>query len=114
MRKLVWIEINKTEHAIRIFKNRKSAQAFAQASGKDITQAFYAPVVADIRHQLWLRCKGECELCATPVTEKSGHMHEQKHRGKGGEISLDNSVFICPKCHQDAHSDRTPHWSKKK
>jgi 5-methylcytosine-specific restriction endonuclease McrA len=73
----------------------------------------YAEAVKSIRHQLFLRAKGFCELCGDIVLESSGHMHEQKHRGKGGEISLENSVFICPICHGLAHKDRNPHWVRK-
>lgn len=73
-----------------------------------------ASAVKDIRHQLWLRCKGECELCGERVTESSGHMHEQKWRGKGGEVSLANSVFVCPRTHQLEHKARNPKFMKKR
>jgi 5-methylcytosine-specific restriction endonuclease McrA len=110
MNNMVWVELNDVNATVRIFRNRRAAHAF----GKEwIAEQNRSEAVAEIRHQLWWRCKGECELCASPVTEQSGHMHEQVHRGKGGEISRANSVFICPPCHQRAHKDRNPRFTKK-
>lgn len=105
---LTWVELAADgQTPIRIFKSRGAAFA----SGRQIGSFYsYSVAVSMIRHMLWIRCKGECEICAAPVTELSGHMHEQKHRGKGGEISLANSVFICPTCHQRDHGDRQPRW----
>ena len=106
---LVWVELNDVGTPVRIFRHRRAAHAF----GKEWIAIWpRTEAVAAIRHQLFVRSKGECELCASPVTEKSGHMHEQVHRGKGGEISLDNSIFICVSCHKRAHKDRNPHWRK--
>lgn len=97
---------------IRIFRNRKDAMlAFGQS--RMVVPMAREDAVGAIRYQLWLRSKGDCELCGSPVTETSGHMHERQHRGKGGEVSLDNSVFICFKCHRLAHVDRNPRWTKK-
>jgi hypothetical protein len=39
-------------------------------------------------------------------------MHEKLHRGKGGEISFENSILICHPCHRHEHRDRNPRWSK--
>jgi hypothetical protein len=107
--KIVWAEKDDQYRAIRIFKSKKAALN----SGVCVSPILYAVAVYQIRRTIWLRSKGECELCAAPITESSGHMHEQQHRGKGGEISLANSVFICPICHRRAHADRNPHFSKK-
>jgi 5-methylcytosine-specific restriction endonuclease McrA len=114
--KMVWVEMDFSRvwqpgFAVRIFKNRSAASKFKDQ--RFVSPRKYSEAVGEVRHHLWLRCKGECELCAAPVTEQSGHMHEQVHRGKGGEISLANSVFICPKCHQRAHSARNPRFTKK-
>ena len=110
MRKWVWCEQDEQGYVTRILRDNKEAYRWNAVVFYDW---FYDEAVLSIRHRLWLRCKGECELCAVPVTEDSGHMHEQKHRGKGGEISLANSVFICSTCHRRAHADRNPHFSKK-
>lgn len=106
----VWVELDQTRNfVVRIFR---SAAASCGSKGP-ADRLIYSVAVQAIRHRLWLRCGGECELCASPVTESSGHMHEQKHRGQGGEISLTNSVFICPTCHLHAHNDRNPRFTNK-
>lgn len=122
--RIVWVEYGGAPLTIvRIFRNKTAAYAFmspySQVCGVQmrrsrvpIGQERYTLAVSVIRHQLWLRCKGFCEMCGDTVIEKSGHMHEVKHRGKGGEISLANSVFICPKCHDLQHGDRKPQWTK--
>lgn len=106
--KLVWVEQGGFNHAIRIFRSQKAAFA-AQVM---TVQMCRDVAVSDIRHQIFRRSKGSCEGCSSPITESSGHMHERQHRGRGGEISLDNSVFICAKCHQYAHRDRNPRWGE--
>lgn len=115
MRDYAWVEFAQLRsdgpfEIVRIFKSKNAAFK----SGMKIDRRTYSEAVHWIRHLLWLRCKGFCELCASPVTEQSGHMHEQKHRGQGGEISLANSVFICPPCHKREHSDRNPRFLKKR
>lgn len=110
--KIVWVELEGEKHdrCVRIFRNRKDALA----STVFIAEWLRKVAVASIRHQIFLRGKGVCEavLCDSLVTETSGHMHEQKHRGESGEISLDNSIFICAKTHKQAHLDRNPRWSR--
>jgi hypothetical protein len=104
--KMVWVEVNDSNATVRIFRNRSAANAFGQ---ERIAEQNRFEAVAEIRHQIFLRSKGFCELGGEPITEASGHLHEQIHRGKGGEISLENSVFICYDCHlgpMGAHRDR--------
>jgi len=112
--KSVWVEIISGDTdltVVRIFKSRSAAHR----TGAILALMDYAAAVKVIRHQLWIRCKGECELCGSYVTESSGQMHEKwKHRGKGGEISMDNSVFACPKSHKYEHRDRNPKFLKKR
>jgi 5-methylcytosine-specific restriction endonuclease McrA len=106
--RLAIVERNTQGQAIRIFKNRQAARSIEYLTME------YVKAVGEIRHQIFMRSCGNCELCGTMVTEKGGHMHEQKHRGKGGEISLENSVFICPTCHRRAHADRNTRFSSSK
>ena len=106
--KLVWVEQNQALTAIRIFKNRNAAFSTTVL----VVEMRYKVAVGDIRHFCWLRSKGECELCGDIVTEQSGHLHEQWWRGKGGEISIWNSVFICAKTHKREHRSREPQWSR--
>jgi hypothetical protein len=42
-------------------------------------------------------------------------MHEKVPRGKGGQISLSNSIILCYACHfrnAGAHGKRHPQWKK--
>lgn len=110
--KLVWVETNAQGLAIRIFRSASAAGRHPD-NFQYIVRMPRSEAVSQIRHQLWLRCKGQCELCGDTVIEISGHMHETKHRGKGGEVSLANSVFVCPRTHVLEHKDRNPRWSKK-
>jgi 5-methylcytosine-specific restriction endonuclease McrA len=110
MSKLVWVEVTPANVPIRIFKSRLHSAGYCVGS---VTQMDRSHAVATIRHLVFIRSEGFCEGCGAPITESSGHMHEVQHRGKGGEISLANSVFICPACHQLAHKDRNPRFTKK-
>lgn len=107
MSKMVWTEQKYPKMAVRIFRTRKAAFE----SGLLVVEMERSEAVGDIRRQAFWRSKGFCEICIAPITESSGHMHERQHRGKGGEISLDNSIFICPRCHKRAHADRSPRWT---
>lgn len=105
----MWVELGLDAQPVRIFRNQKASLAEGWRQ-----QFNYTAAVRIIRHKLFLRSCGECELCGIQVSESGGHMHEKLHRGKGGEISLANSVFICPHCHRQEHADRNPRWSKTK
>ncbi len=107
MDKKVWVEQGVDCRAIRIFRTRKAA-----ANAYFATQMEYRQAISDIRTFCWLRSNGECELCGDIVTAASGHLHEQRHRGKGGETSIWNSIFVCAKTHKREHRDREPRWSK--
>jgi len=109
-KKLVWVETDGIGGPIiRIFRSKKSAMG----SNRLCIQAWYDLAVEDIRHQIFVRSRGECEVCSDLVTESSGEMHERKHRGKSGEISLENSIFVCGKTHRREHRKRNPQFSKK-
>ena len=107
--RVVCVELGEDAEAIRIFRNEKAAHA----SGATFTKMYYRVAVGQVRRKVWLRCKGECELCGSIVVEVGGHMHEQFHRGRGGEISLENSLFICAICHSRAHSDREVKFTRR-
>lgn len=109
--RMCWVEFD-NDRIIRIFRNRKAAaDSISPIAPANVTYAF---AVKCIRFELWLRCGGFCELCGELVTQSSGQMHEQKWRGKGGEISLENSVFICAKTHKLEHKDRSPQFTRRK
>ena len=106
--KFVWVELGLDAQPIRIFRTR---QASLQAGWR---QAYPREVaVGIIRHKIFMRSDGYCEFCGALITEQTMHMHEKQHRGKGGEISLSNSVPICATCHRRAHADRNPRFTKK-
>jgi HNH endonuclease len=111
--KMVWVEVSANQRIVRIFRSHHAAVHLVSKR-----EAFYAvemnrsEAVGAIRHNLFVRSGSDCEICGSPITESGGHMHEQKHRGRGGEISLENSLFICAKCHAGAHKERNPQWTK--
>ena len=100
--KTAWVEINTAGEPIRIFKSWVTASL----SRCEVREMSYAEAVGSIRHRLFVLSEGDCDLCGSPVTETTMHLHEMKHRGKGGEISLENSVAICAPCHFRAHKNR--------
>lgn len=104
--KLIWAEITSAGLPVRILRGKPSGAG-------QFERMAYGFAVAAIRKQLWWRCAGECELCGSVVTESSGHMHEKQHRGKGGEISLANSVFVCAASHTYQHRDRNPRFTRR-
>ena len=113
MRDTVLVEKNAQGLAIRIFRGSHASFILGMIVDTIVDTMDYRQAVKEIRHALFVRSKGYCELCGDLVLEDSGHMHEQKHRGKGGEISLANSVFICAKTHRREHADRNPRFMKK-
>lgn len=69
--------------------------------------------IAAIRKAIFVRQGKVCLWCAKALTWTQLHMHELVPRGKGGKISLDNSVGLCYSCHiNGAHGNRKPQWSK--
>lgn len=108
----VWVEADLSgvyPRVVRIFKSDRSAFA----AHIPLTSMHYMAALASVRRQCFYRSKGFCELCGDLLTEKSGHLHERKHRGKGGEISLENSVFVCAKTHKREHRDREPKFTRR-
>ena len=70
--------------------------------------------IAAIRKELFTRQKGLCLWCSARLTSGMAHMHEHLFRGKGGKISLNNSLILCSSCHLNvAHGNRKPQFSKK-
>lgn len=67
--------------------------------------------VTAIRRQLFERTGGFCPYCGKPIAWETGHMHERTPRGKQGEVSIDNGVFICAICHLEGeHGNRKLQW----
>lgn len=113
--KMVWVELGAYRRIIRIFRSRSAA--FHLTAKQKVTNAVEmkrSEAVGEIRHQIFVRSRGNCEICDAPIPEKTMHMHEQKHRGRGGEISLENSLAICATCHFRAHRDRRVRFGEDK
>ena len=107
---MVWVELDVKCQPIRIFKSKKAAW-----DARDrVAEMDYGEAVCRIRHRIFVRANGSCEICGAPITEKSAHMHEMKHRGQGGEISLENSVMACVACHKHQHRDRNTRWGERR
>lgn len=105
----VWVQRDAfTLQPMRIYKN---AAAFrARPCLAIVDHIPYADAVKAIRHRIFVRSKGLCEMCGSVVLESTGHMHERLPRGRGGEISIANSIFICVVCHKGEHKERNPQW----
>jgi 5-methylcytosine-specific restriction endonuclease McrA len=109
-RGLVCIEIRDGK-VWRIFRSRKSASI----AGLTCQTSVMAKVDAErtIKKQLWDLAKGKCTWCSKDVPLTGGglynnsHIHEQDPRGKGGEVSMENSIILCYDCHMNvAHGNR--------
>ena len=95
----------------RIFRNRKAASV----AGITCQISVMAKVDAEriIKKQLWELAKGKCTWCGADVPLVGGglynnsHIHEQNPRGRGGEVSMENSIILCYDCHMNvAHGNR--------
>jgi len=91
----VYCEINKSGLIIRIYKGLPPIAA-------NYTMTSRERAVAEIRRQVFIRSKGDCEYCGKNLGQ-GGHMHETIHRSRGGQISLENCVAICAECHRGEH-----------
>jgi 5-methylcytosine-specific restriction endonuclease McrA len=58
-----------------------------------------ADAIRTIRKQVFERAGYMCEFCGKNLTWEGGEMHEKLPKGKGGEVSMDNSVAVCHQCH---------------
>lgn len=113
--KMAWAEVNILGKVQRIFRNYKTAcERFDTPGNTDVLEIPRKDAIASVRNQIWERTKGDCEWCGKPISEQSLHMHEVIHRGKGGEVSLQNSVGLCYECHFSlGHGDRAPRFGEK-
>ena len=110
-RQTVYVEIDpKTELPIRIFKHFSEA---AKLDPEVIRQMARSVAVGYIRVQVFERAKRGilvlCHFCGGIISPGTGHMHEVVPKGNGGEVSLDNCVAICSRCHigpDGEHGDR--------
>lgn len=99
-----------TRKIIRILKScgvaifLKPEQVVELPKGEAVTQ---------VRRQVFDMSHGECRNCGAALNWASFHMHEQKPKGVGGEVSIWNSVALCADCHLNhEHGKRKPQWTK--
>jgi hypothetical protein len=111
---MAWVELSPDGHVVRIFRNHKAAVNATNAF--PMVEMLRADAVRDIRLQVFKRDDYTCTHCGAAVSWESGHLHERQWRGRGGEMSLDNSTTLCGSCHIDdpvaGHGNRKPQWSK--
>ena len=109
------VEIDEAGQVLRIFRHAKRAMELPPEKVRELPRS---EAVSQIRHAIWLRSHGNCEYCGRMVTENgwtAGEMHEEVPRSKMGEISLENSKFICRKCHREderGHASRRLHFGE--
>lgn len=109
--KLDYVQIDsKTELPIRILRTKKDALALPP---EVVRQLAHSVAIGYIRTQVIHRARRgsliRCEYCGEIVNELTGELHEVLPRGRGGEQSLDNCVFLCHDCHlgkDGEHRDR--------
>lgn len=117
----VWVKISGvTKLPVRIFNFVRDAVA---DSGYDlglVIEYERALAVEQIRRAVFVRDDWSCTHCGESVTwdgTRKGHMHERQWRGKGGEISLENSTTLCSQCHEHnsvaGHGKRKVQWSSR-
>lgn len=104
--KLVFVELNEKGRVSRIFRKypeKLRTPDPTEVVRKQITQMSKTKAVGEVRRQIFIRSNGQCELCGAIVTESTGHMHEKIFKSHQGEVSLDNSIYVCPPCHRGEH-----------
>lgn len=122
--KRVWVELapcctgSLDVHAIRIFKNSKAAFSSSAWADCRVVLADRAIATKDIRAAVFQRDGYACTHCGKAVTWETGHLHERVWRGRGGEMSLDNSTTLCVSCHLNdpvaGHGKRQPQFIKER
>lgn len=122
--KTVLAEVGLDGLPIRIFRTVKAAIQLPVEQVAEFPKAF---AVGVIRRKVFERAgctphqSGNCEECGRTIRWyagdwDSGEMHEVIPRGKGGEVSVHNSIALCRNCHTvdatSAHGNRRWHSAK--
>lgn len=114
----VWVKISGvTKTPILIFRTVRDALTNEAYELGLVLEWERANAVDIIRRAVFIRDNWECTHCGQSVTldgERKGEMHERKWRGRGGEISIENSTTLCQDCHKNAkvggHGNRKPQF----
>lgn len=99
MRGRVFVEYDATGQICRIFRHRRNAVVSAAWEEKRIHEYPRKDAVEFIRKRTFDIAEGHCKYCGKYCSWEVGEMHEELPRGKGGEISIYNSVWSCHDCH---------------
>lgn len=113
MSEKVWVEVNILGFATRIFASR--LDAILRGPADAIFEVERADAVKQIRDKIWENQEGLCIRCSAIITKATMHMHEREFRGRGGEISLVNSIGLCYTCHlgqRGVHPGRQLNFTK--
>ena len=113
----VYVELD-GEQIIRIFRVNHEAYALSVEHPEQVGYVARKVAVEEIRKSVFKRATDDdgithCEDCGKRIDFFTGHMHERLAKGKGGEVSIMNSVALCPRCHLEVeHGDRV--WGGRK
>ena len=113
----VYVELD-GESIIRIFRVSHEAYALSVEHPEKVGYVARKVAVEEIRKAVCKRATDDegithCEDCGKRIDWWTGHMHERVPKGSGGDISISNGCFICPRCHLDVeHGDRRFQSSK--
>jgi 5-methylcytosine-specific restriction endonuclease McrA len=106
MRGRCWVGYD-GEGVSHIFKTYANAVRSKFADIGNIKEYPRREATREIRQRVLQRAGNQCEDCGKLVTWETMNMHEKIHRGDGGEISLENSIAVCFKCHTEIeHGNR--------
>ena len=109
----VMVELGPNGLPIRIFLSEKLAY---RDPSLDVGEMRRGAAMKYIRESVFARSRGKCERCGRLITWMSMQMHEVNPRGMTahtrGEVSVANSQAICFSCHNAAHANRRPQWSR--
>ena len=103
----VYVELDDQDQIIRIYRRFPPFNT----NFREVPRVY---AVGVIRQRILERAEGRCEYCGKFI-DYHFHMHEKKPRGRGGEISMENSVALCASCHigqNGEHGMRRPLFSK--
>jgi 5-methylcytosine-specific restriction endonuclease McrA len=114
----VYVLLGDSGGILKIFRASHEAYALSVEHPEKVGYVARKVAVEAIRDAVFHREMGEygimhCQDCGRIINEGTGHMHEVVLRSLGGEISVDNSIAICSKCHREfEHGDRVFQSSK--
>ena len=115
--KMVRVQLGEEGQPVRIFRDK----SWRLLPEDEVAWISKEEAVTEIRRQVFEKTKDDngyyhCHDCGKPTNWLSGEMHEVVPKGKGGEVSVDNSICLCNNCHTGAknsrHGDRRWQTSK--